>query len=388
MDSNYEAIRTVITGIPVHPEEFSSMTTEKILAALSNVEEPDLGKDLVTLNMIKDIVIDGNNVSFTLVLTTPACPMKDMMQTACINAIRLLVNKDAVVKVNFTSNTTSKRTDNKALLPGVKNIIAVVSGKGGVGKSTVAANLALALSQGGAKVGLMDADIYGPSVPIMFGVRGERPLMIDAGREKPMIAPLERFGLKLISIGFLVDEKNAVVWRGPMASSAIRQFVTDVYWDELDYLVVDMPPGTGDIHLTLMQTVPVTGAVIVTTPQDVALADAKKGIAMFGQAQLNVPVIGLVENMSYFTPAELPENKYYIFGKDGGKRLADEYDIPFLGQIPLVQSIREGGDSGVPVMMSDDVVSKKAFQNFAAHVVRSVAMRNANMSAEKIAETV
>jgi ATP-binding protein involved in chromosome partitioning len=364
------------------------MTREKILAALSNVQEPDLGKDLVTLGMIKDLEINGNLVSFTIILTTPACPMKEMMQTACVNAIRLLVNKEAEVKIGFTSNTTSKRTDNKTILPGVKNIIAVVSGKGGVGKSTVAANLALAISQGGAKVGLLDADIYGPSVPIMFGVRGERPLMIDVGNEKPMIAPIERFGIKLISIGFLVDEKNAVVWRGPMASSAIRQFVTDVYWDELDYLVVDMPPGTGDIHLTLMQTVPVTGAVIVTTPQDVALADAKKGIAMFGQAQLNVPILGLVENMSYFTPAELPNNKYYIFGKEGGKRLADEYDIPFLGQIPLVQSIREGGDQGIPVMMSNDEISKKAFEEFAGHVVRAVSMRNANFSAEKIAETV
>src|SRR5687767_12291280 len=287
------------------------MTTEKILEALSNVQEPDLGKDLVTLNMIKDIEISGNNVSFTVVLTTPACPLKDLIGNACINAIKLLVNKEAVVKVNSTSNTTTKRTDTGAVLPKVKNIIAVVSGKGGVGKSTVAANLALAIAQRGAKVGLMDADIYGPSVPMMFGVRGERPMMIDTGAGKPMIAPLERYGLKLISIGLLVDEKSAVVWRGPMASSAIRQFVTDVHWGELDYLVVDMPPGTGDIHLTLMQTVPVTGAVIVTTPQDVALADAKKGIAMFSQAQLNVPVIGLVENMSYFTPAELPDHKYY-----------------------------------------------------------------------------
>jgi ATP-binding protein involved in chromosome partitioning len=363
------------------------MTKEKVLEALSNVQEPDLGKDLVTLNMIQDIVIDGNNVSFTLVLTTPACPMKDMMQMACTNAIKLLVNKEAVVKVNFTANTTTKRKDTGTVLPKVKNIVAVVSGKGGVGKSTVAANLALALSQGGAKVGLMDADIYGPSVPIMFGVRGERPMMMEI-EGKGMIAPLERYDIKLISIGLLVDEKNAVVWRGPMASSAIKQFVTDVYWGELDYLVIDMPPGTGDIHLTLMQTVPVTGAVIVTTPQDVALADAKKGIAMFGQAQLNVPVIGLVENMSYFTPAELPDNKYYIFGKDGGKRLADEYDIPFLGQIPIVQSIREGGDTGIPVMMSDDSITKKAFEGFAAHVVRSIAMRNANISSEKIAETV
>jgi len=364
------------------------MTEAKILEALSNVQEPDLGKDLVTLNMVKDIEINGNKVSFTVVLTTPACPLKDMIKNACVNAIQLLVNKEADVTVNFTANTTTKRTDPGSILPKVKNIIAVVSGKGGVGKSTVAANLALAIAQGGAKVGLMDADIYGPSVPIMFGVRGERPMMIDVGEEKAMIAPLERYGLKLISIGLLVDEKSAVVWRGPMASSAIRQFVTDVYWDELDYLIVDMPPGTGDIHLTLMQTVQVTGAVIVTTPQDVALADAKKGIAMFGQAQLNVPVLGLVENMSYFTPKELPENKYYIFGKDGGKRLADEYDLPFLGQIPLVQSIREGGDQGIPVMMGDDEITKKAFQEFASTVVRSVAMRNANLKAEKIAATV
>jgi len=359
------------------------MTTEKILEALSNVQEPDLGKDLVTLNMVKDIEISGNNVSFTVVLTTPACPLKDMIGNACVNAIKILVNKEANVKVNFTSNTTTKRTDPGSILPKVKNIIAVVSGKGGVGKSTVAANLALALSQGGAKVGLMDADIYGPSVPIMFGLRGERPMMMDVGGDKGMIVPLEKYGIKVMSIGFLVDEKNAVVWRGPMASSAIRQFVTDVFWDELDYLVVDMPPGTGDIHLTLVQTVPVTGVVIVTTPQDVALADAKKGIAMFGQAQVNVPIIGLVENMSYFIPpgggTELPNNKYYIFGKEGGKRLAEEYDLPFLGQIPLVQSIREGGDQGIPIMMSDDEVTKKAFEEFAGVAVRSIAMRNAQM---------
>jgi len=363
------------------------MTPEKVLQALSNVQEPDLGKDIVTLNMVKDIEIEGNYIAFTVVLTTPACPLKDMIRNACINAIHLMVNKDATVNVKFTSNTTTKRNDPLTVLPQVKNIIAVVSGKGGVGKSTVAANLAIGLSKGGAKVGLMDADIYGPSVPIMFGVRGERPMMVEI-KGKGMIVPLEKFGIKLISIGLLVDEKNAVVWRGPMASSAIRQFVTDVYWDELDYLVVDMPPGTGDIHLTLMQTVPVTGSVIVTTPQDVALADAKKGIAMFSQAQLNVPVIGLVENMSYFTPAELPDNKYYIFGKEGGKRLAAEYDLPFLGQIPLVQSIREGGDNGIPIMLSNDEITKKAFEEFAGHVVRSISMRNANLTTEKVAEVV
>ena len=336
--------------------------------------------------MVKDISINDNVVSFTIVLTTPACPLKELLRTDCIRAVQS-INENIVVNVNFTSHTTSKRSDGKTILPGVKNIIAVVSGKGGVGKSTVAANLALALSQHNAKIGLMDADIYGPSVPIMFGVRGERPMMRDVNG-KGMIVPLERYGIKLMSIGLLVDEKSAVVWRGPMASSAIKQFVTDVDWGELDYLVIDMPPGTGDIHLTLMQTVPVTGAVIVTTPQLVALADAKKGIAMFAQAQLNVPIIGLVENMAYFTPEELPDNKYYIFGKDGGKRLAEEYDIPFLGQIPLVQSIREGGDLGVPVMMSDDEISRAAFESFAAITTRSVSMLNANFSEEKVAEIV
>jgi len=354
------------------------MTEADILKALSNVQEPDLGKDLVTLNMVKDIIIEGNNVSFTIVLTTPACPMKDMMGNASTNAIKLLVNKDAVVTVNFTSNTSSVRKAADQVLTGVKNIIAVVSGKGGVGKSTISANLALALAEGGASVGLMDADIYGPSVPIMFGVRGERPMMKEVDG-KGIIMPLEKYGIKLMSIGLLVDEKNAVVWRGPMASSAIRQFVTDVEWGNLDYLVIDMPPGTGDIHLTLMQTVPVTGVVIVTTPQNVALADAKKGIAMFGQAQINVPIIGLVENMAYFTPEELPNNKYYLFGKDGGKNLAEEYDLKFLGQVPIVQSIREGGDAGIPAMIGNDEISKHALRNFASNAVRQIAIRNASL---------
>ncbi|HVV04246.1 MAG TPA: Mrp/NBP35 family ATP-binding protein [Puia sp.] len=366
------------------------MTREKVLEALRNVQEPDLGKDIVTLNMVKDLEIDGNYVSFTVVLTTPACPMKDHIKNACINAVRLLVNKEATVNVKFTSNTTTNRKDvqPQSLLPKVKNVIAVMSGKGGVGKSTVAANFALALARGGASVGLMDADIYGPSVPIMFGVRGERPMMTTGEGGKGMIVPLEKYGIKLMSIGLLVDEKNAVVWRGPMASSAIRQFITDVAWGELDYLVIDMPPGTGDIHLTLLQTAPVTGVIVVTTPQDVALADAKKGIAMFGQAQLKIPIIGLVENMSYFTPAELPENKYYIFGKEGGKRLAEEYDIPFLGQIPLVQSIREGGDLGVPIMISEDAITRKAFTDMTGSAVRSIAMLNANMRGERVAEVV
>ena len=363
------------------------MTNEQILQALSNVQEPDLGKDLVTLNMVKDIVIDDNEVSFTVVLTTPACPLKDLIMNACINAVKLLVNKEAIVKVNFTSNTSSNRKDAKTVLSGVKNIIAVVSGKGGVGKSTVASNFALALAQSGASVGLMDADIYGPSQHIMFGVRGDRPMMRDI-EGKGWIVPIEKFGIKMMSIGLLVDEKQAVVWRGPMVSSAIRQFVSDVDWGELDYLVIDMPPGTGDIHLTVVQTVPVTGVIVVTTPQTVALADAKKGIAMFGQAQLKVPIIGLVENMSYFTPAELPDNKYYLFGKNGGKNLAEEFDIPFLGQIPIVQAIREGGDSGVPIMASDDELTKKAFLDFAANATRGIAMRNANLEPTEIQEMV
>ena len=361
------------------------MTKEDILKALSNVQEPDLGQDLVTLNMIQNVVIEGNDVSFTVVLTTPACPMKEHIQNACINAVKILVNKEAVVTVNFTSNTTSNRTDPKTILSGVKNIIAVVSGKGGVGKSTVSANFALALAADGAKVGLMDADIYGPSQHIMFGIRGDRPMMKDNGG-KGLIVPIDKFGIKVMSIGLLIDEKQAVVWRGPMVSSAIKQFVSEVDWGDLDYLIIDMPPGTGDIHLTIVQTVPVTGVIVVTTPQTIALADAKKGIAMFSQAQLKVPIIGLVENMSYFTPEELPDNKYYLFGKDGGKHLSEEFDIPFLGQIPIVQSIREGGDIGVPSMVSDEAISKKAFEEFTANAVRGIAMRNANMPATQIQE--
>ena len=361
------------------------MRHKDVLRALSTVEEPDLKKDLVTLNMIEDVKIEGNNISFTVVLTTPACPLKDKIKNDCVRAIQL-VDPAAVVTVNWSSKTTSLRTDKSQVLKGVKNIIAVVSGKGGVGKSTVASNLALAMAESGARVGLMDADIYGPSAHIMFGIRGERPQMRDVDG-KGMIMPIERYGLKVMSIGLLVDEKQAVVWRGPMVSSAIRQFVTDVDWGELDYLVIDMPPGTGDIHLTIVQSVPVTGVIVVTTPQLVALADAKKGVAMFNQPGLKVPVIGLVENMSYFTPAELPDNRYYIFGREGGKTLCEEFDIPFLGQIPLVQTIREGGDLGIPVMLGDDQISRAAFLEFADKAIRGISMKNAHMNPEEVAET-
>ncbi len=372
------------------------LSQEDVLKALSHVKEPDLGKDLVSLNMIKKINVEEGAVSFRVVLRTPLHPKKEEIRTACIEAVQNAAGENVVVNVQFTSVVTSGRTNapsgpqnmgRQNLLPGVKNIIAVASGKGGVGKSTVAANLALALAQEGIKVGLMDADIYGPSAPIMFGVRGERPGMTKInGRD--MIIPLERFGIKLISMGLLIDEKQAVVWRGPMVSKAIKQFVSDVYWGELDYLVLDLPPGTGDIHLTVVQTIPVTGVVIVTTPQQVALADARKGVAMFSTGGIKVPVLGIVENMAYFTPAELPENKYYIFGKEGGKRLAEDFEIPLLGQIPLVESICEGGDVGVPAIMGDDEITKKAFDELAKETARQIAIRNANLDPTKVVEIV
>ena len=361
------------------------ITKERVLEALSNVQEPDLGKDLVTLNMIKDIEIDGYNVSFTVVLTTPACPLKDLIRSACENAIKIIVSKDAIPTVNFTSNVNSNRKDSKAFLPHVKNIIAVASGKGGVGKSTVSVNLALALAKTGAKVGLMDADIYGPSVPIMLGIRGERPMMKEVNG-KGMIMPIEVMGIKAMSIGLLIDDKQAVVWRGPMASSAIKQFVSDVLWEELDYLIIDLPPGTGDIHLTIVQTVPVTGAVIVTTPQEVALADAKKAVMMFDGPQIKVPILGVVENMSYFTPPDAPDKQYYIFGKNGGKRLAELFEIPFLGELPITMQIREGGDEGKPALLFGDDISKNAIESVAQQIARNVSMRNANVKPTEVVE--
>ena len=361
------------------------ITKEAVIAALSEVQEPDLGKDLVTLNMVKDIVIDGKNVSFTVVLTTPACPLKEMIERACVTAIHLLVDKEAVVNVHLTANVSTNRKDNQAILPDVRNIILVASGKGGVGKSTVAVNLAIGLAQLGASVGLLDADIYGPSIPIMLGLRDERPKMTEVNG-KGMIVPLEKYGIKAISIGMLIDEKQAVMWRGPMASSALKQFISDVHWGALDYLVVDMPPGTGDVHLTIVQTVPVTGAVIVSTPQAVAAADARKAIMMFRQPQINVPILGIVENMAYFTPQELPENKYYIFGKGGARKMADQFELPFIAEIPLVQGIREGGDKGLPAVLDDDAVAKGAFMEMAQKVAQNIAIRNTNMDPTKVVQ--
>lgn len=366
-----------------------SITKEQVLKALSYVEDPDLGKDLVTLNMISNLVISGKEVSFTVILTTPACPMKDAIQKACENAVHHLVDKDAVVKISLTSDVTSHRKDNGAVLPGVKNIIAVASGKGGVGKSTIAVNLAIGLAENGATVGLIDADIYGPSIPLMLDIKGQRPQVKEIAGKQVMI-PIEKFGIKALSIGLLVDEKQAVVWRGPMVSSALRQFVTDCEWGELDYLIIDLPPGTGDIHLTLVQTVPVTGAIIVTTPQDVSLADAKKAMGMFSIHPINVPVIGLVENMSYFiapgADPDLAENRHYIFGQGGGQKMAEEYGVPLLAEIPIIQRIREGGDEGKPAVIGEEPLSAAAFSKLARKVAQHVAIRNANFESTKVVE--
>src|ERR1700759_5423545 len=350
-----------------------TITKEQVLQALGHVEEPDLKKDLVTLNMIQDISIDGNRLSFSVILTTPACPLKAMIENACRNAIYHFISKDIELQINMTSQVTSQKN---AGLPGVKNIIAVASGKGGVGKSTVAANLALGLSITGARVGLIDADIYGPSMPIMFGLEGAKPKATEING-KTRIAPLEKYGVKILSIGFFTDPNQPVPWRGPMVSTAVKQLFNDADWGELDYLIVDLPPGTGDIHITVTQSFPVTGAVIVTTPQNVALADAKKGIGMFMMDAINVPILGIVENMSYFTPAELPENKYYIFGQGGGEKLANMLDVPFLGEIPLVKGISDSGDAGIPIVLDEDSVQSKAFIDMAKRVAQQVSISNA-----------
>jgi ATP-binding protein involved in chromosome partitioning len=361
-------------------------TKEQVLKALKHVIEPDLKKDLVTLNMISDIKTENNKISFTVILTTPACPLKESIKNACISAVHEYVDKAAEVEVTLSSKVTSKRQHEKEeMLKGVKNIIAVASGKGGVGKSTVAANLAVALARLGSKVGLIDADIYGPSVPVMFGLEKVKPEVREIDG-KPKMIPVEKNGIKILSIGFFVDSNQALVWRGPMASSALTQLFNDGDWGELDYLVIDMPPGTGDIHLTLVQTVPVTGVVIVSTPQKVALADARKGVSMFRQEAINVPVLGLIENMSYFTPDELPDHKYYIFGKEGCKNLAEELKVPLLGQIPIVQSIRESGDAGVPVASLNHPVVTEAFLELARKVAQQVAIRNATVAPTKIVE--
>lgn len=360
-----------------------AITKDQVIEALRNVIEPDLKKDLITLNMVEDIQIDGNKVSFTVILTTPACPLKNMIEQACINAIIHYVDKTAEVQVNMTAKTTSGRNDQQPLLQQVSNIIAVASGKGGVGKSTVAANLAIALAKSGAAVGLIDADIYGPSQHIMFGLENEQ-LYVNEKNGKQYMIPAEKYGVKVLSIGMLVDPDRAIPWRGPMASKALQQLFTDAEWGPLDYMLIDLPPGTGDIHLTLVGSVPVSGAVIVSTPQHVALADARKGINMFQLESIRVPVLGLVENMAYFTPAELPQNKYYIFGREGCRALAKELNVSFLGEIPLVQSIREGGDAGSPAVLNESSPEGIAFMELAGNVARRIAVSNASGTKKKM----
>jgi len=322
------------------------LNEENVLQALKAVKDPDLHRDIVTLNFVKNLRISGNNISFTLELTTPACPVRDQFKTDCERAIRSTIAGVGKVDVQMTAAVAAHSNEQKDLiLPGVKNTIAVASGKGGVGKSTVAVNLAVSLALDGANVGLVDADVYGPSIPLMFGIN-ERPRLSEN-----KLIPLERYGVRIMSIGFLVDPMQAVIWRGPMASGAVKQFMSDVNWGNLDYLIFDLPPGTGDIQLTLVQTIPLTGAVIVTTPQDVALADARKGLVMFNK--VNVPVMGIVENMSYFVCSHCGQREN-IFDSGGGSRTAKELGVPFLGEIPIDTRIRIGGDEGTPIVVMDE----------------------------------
>ena len=356
-----------------------------ILDALATVRYPGTGKNLVEAEMVADnLRIDGMSVSFSLIFEKPTDPFMKSMVKAAETAIHTYVSPDVQVTV-ATESKQAARPEVGKLLPQVKNIIGISSGKGGVGKSTVSANLAVALAKLGYKVGLLDADIFGPSMPKMFQVEDARPYdeRID-GRD--WIIPVEKYGVKLLSIGFFVDPDQATLWRGGMASNALKQLIGDASWGELDYFLIDLPPGTSDIHLTVVQTLAMTGAIVVSTPQAVALADARKGINMFTNDKVNVPILGLVENMAWFTPAELPENKYYIFGKEGAKKLAEEMNVPLLGQIPIVQSICEGGDNGTPVVLDGDSVTGRAFLSLAASVVRQVDRRNVEMAPTQIVE--
>ena len=354
-----------------------------IMDALATVRYPGNGKNLVEAEMVADnLRIDGMKVSFSLIFEKSTDPFMKSMLKAAETAIHTYVSPDVEVTISTESRQAARPEPGK-MLPQVKNVIAVSSGKGGVGKSTVAANLAIALSKLGYKVGLLDADIFGPSVPKMFQVEDERPYAENIGG-RDLIVPVEKYGIKLLSIGFFVNPDTATLWRGGMASNALKQLVGDANWGELDYFVLDTPPGTSDIHLTLLQTLAITGAVIVSTPQQVAFADARKGIDMYMNDKVNVPILGLVENMAWFTPAELPENKYYIFGKEGTKQLAEEMNVPLLGQIPLVQSICESGDKGTPVALDEQTITGRAFLQLAAAVVRQVDKRNIEMAPTQV----
>lgn len=359
------------------------LDNNKVLEALRTVKDPNTGQDIISVRMVEDFKVQGNDVSFAIDLAGQDSQVKQTINFACMHAIQS-VYPDAQVHIHMKSGGPAGPSKNKTL-PQVKNIIAVASGKGGVGKSTVSVNLAISLANKGAKVGLIDADLYGPSIPTMMGLQGQRP-KVEVLYGKHKIVPLEAHGVQVMSVGFIVEPEQAVVLRGPRLGGIIKQFINDCIWPDLDYLIIDLPPGTGDIQLTLVQTVPVTGAIIVTTPQEVAVVDAVKAINMFMIDHVNVPIIGIVENMSWFTPAELPDNKYMIFGEGGGKKLAKLSKAVLLGQIPLVQGIREGGDSGTPVAMQDGNPLKQRFEDLALATIRQVQVRNEVLGPTRVVE--
>lgn len=347
------------------------LNREKVLDVLQGVIEPDLKKDIVSANLVEELGIEENKVSLKVLISNPAMHARKRMQEAIVFNLRNNFGENLDVEVKFEGMGADARGKQRKVLPEVKHVIAVASGKGGVGKSTITANLAGGLAKAGYRVGIVDADIHGPSMPTMFDVVGEKPTMIDV-EGVPKINPVLSYGIKLLSIGFFTEQDNAVIWRGPMASKALTQMFTDAHWGKLDYLLIDLPPGTSDIHLSLVQNVPLDGAVIVSTPQEVALADARKGINMFKLDSIKVPVIGVVENMAWFTPAELPDNKYFIFGRDGAKNLAEGMGVPLLGQIPLVQSVRESGDVGRPAVFQDNTPSSEAFDDLVRTFVAEI----------------
>jgi ATP-binding protein involved in chromosome partitioning len=349
----------------------AELSREVVLEVLGAVIEPDLKQDIVSANLIEELQIEGNKVKIKVLVKNPALHARRRMQEAISFNLKTKINSDIEVEAEVAGMPTEARAAHRSVLPEVKHVVAIASGKGGVGKSTITANLAGGLAKAGYRVGVVDADIHGPSMPTMFDVVGEKPTMIEVDG-KPMINPVLSYGIKLLSIGFFTDQDNAVVWRGPMAAKALTQMFTDAYWGKLDYLLIDLPPGTSDVHLSLVQTVPLDGAVVVSTPQEVALADARKGVSMFKMDSINVPVLGIVENMAWFTPLELPDNRYYIFGRDGAKNLAEGLEVPFLGQIPLVQGVREAGDVGRPAVFQENTPSSKAFEELVSKFVEQV----------------
>jgi len=351
---------------------------KEILKALETISAPGEGKNMIESGAVTNVMVFGDEVVVDITINNPSLQAKKKTEVEILKTIHDKVFQKAKVKVNIKVQAPEKPEIKGKAIPGIKNIIAVASGKGGVGKSTVTSNLAVTLSKMGFKVGLLDADIYGPSAPIMFDVVNEKPLAINVDGKSKM-KPIESYGVKILSIGFFTQPNQAVIWRGPMASKALNQMIFDAAWGDLDFLLIDLPPGTGDIHLSIMQALPITGAVVVSTPQNVALADAKKGVAMFQQESINVPVLGIVENMAYFTPEELPDNKYYIFGKEGAKNLSNDLNVPFLGEIPLVQSIREAGDVGRPAALQDNTPLEISFKEITKNIVQEVVGRNKSL---------